>query len=66
MNKTEIAMKVSQRSGVDFEDCKKVLNAFEEVLSDELANSKGLGGAFDKLYRVMGFFKDKKDDGTVS
>ena len=55
MNKTEIARKVSERSGVEFEECRKVIDAFEKVLEEELADSKGLGGAFDKIYNVMSF-----------
>ena len=62
MNKTEIARKVSERSGVEFEECRKVIDAFEEVLGEELADSKGLGGAFDKIYNVMSFFKGKKEE----
>lgn len=61
MNKTEIALKVSQRSGVGPEDCKKVLDALEAVLDEELSNSKGLGGALDKVYQLMSFFKERKD-----
>ena len=62
MNKTEIARKVSERSGVEFEECRKVIDAFEKVLEEELADSKGLGGAFDKIYNVMSFFKGKHEE----
>ena len=62
MNKTEIARKVSERSGVEFEECRKVIDAFEKVLEEELADSKGLGGVFDKIYNVMSFFKGKKEE----
>ena len=40
MNKREIITKVSERSGISWEECEKVLDAFEEVLSDELSSSK--------------------------
>ena len=62
MNKTEITKRVSERSGVDFEECRKVIDTFEKVLEEELSDSKGLGGAFDKIYGVMNFFKGKKTD----
>lgn len=62
MDKKEIITKVSERSGVSTEETKKVIDAFEEVLGDELSDSNGLGGAFDKVYKVMEFFKKKKDN----
>ena len=40
MNKTEIARKVSERSGVEFEECRKVIDAFEKVLEEELAGAQ--------------------------
>ena len=61
MNKTEMAGKAAERSGVDFETCKKVIDACEKVLEEELGSSKGIGGAFDKIYNVMNFFKRKKE-----
>ena len=60
MDKTEISRRVSERSGIGFEECRKVIDAFEKVLEEELADSKGLGGAFDKIYNVLHFFKGKK------
>lgn len=55
-----MALKVSEKSGVAVDDCYKVLEAFEEVLSDELSNSKNIGNAFDKIYNVLTFLKNKK------
>lgn len=40
MNNTEVLEEVSEKSGINIDDCKKVLDAFEEVLSDELSNSE--------------------------
>ncbi len=62
MNKREIITKVSERSGISWEECEKVLDAFEEVLSDELSSSKKMSGAFDKVYKLMSFLKGKKDN----
>ncbi len=61
MNKREIVAKVSEESGVSLQECEKVLDAFEEVLSDELSSSKKISGAFDKVYKLMSFVKGKKD-----
>ncbi|MDQ0339709.1 hypothetical protein J2S00_002502 [Caldalkalibacillus uzonensis] len=44
--------------GVNINDCKKVLDAFEEVLNDELSHSKDVSSAFDKVYKVL--HKNKK------
>ncbi|WP_010278217.1 HU family DNA-binding protein [Paenibacillus senegalensis] len=60
MNNAEVMAKVSEKSGVALEDCSKVLKAFEEVLSQELSNSPSVGGAFDKIYNVVSYFKGKK------
>lgn len=40
MNKTEIITEVSRMTSVSVADCEKVLDAFEEVLGEEL-NRKG-------------------------
>ncbi|WP_144463027.1 HU family DNA-binding protein [Siminovitchia fortis] len=60
MNNSEVIMKVSEKSGVNADDCQKVLEAFEDVLSDELSNSKDISGAFDKFFNVLSFLKNKK------
>ncbi|USG64800.1 HU family DNA-binding protein [Brevibacillus ruminantium] len=60
MNKTEVVFKVSERSGVNEEDCRKVLDALEEVLSDELSNSQDVRSVFDKVYSLLHFFQKNK------
>lgn len=57
MNKKETIAKVSQLSGIEYSDCCKVIKALEQVLNEELENSKGVGNAFDKVYKIMGIFK---------
>lgn len=57
MNKNEIVLEVSMKSGVSIDDCKKVVDAFDEVLSEELRQSKGLKIAFDKAYQLLCFLK---------
>ncbi|MEW9502819.1 HU family DNA-binding protein [Jeotgalibacillus marinus] len=60
MNNTEVLEEVSEKSGINIDDCKKVLDAFEEVLSDEMSNSENVSSAFDKVYKVLSFLKNKK------
>lgn len=60
MNNTEVTLKVSEKSGVPVEDCQKILNALEDVLSDELSNSKDVGNAFEKVYNILSYFNNKK------
>lgn len=55
-----IVIKVSARSKINQDDCTKVLDAFEEILSERLSNSNSISGAFDKIYNVMSFIKNKK------
>jgi len=63
MNKSEVIISVSQRTGISPEDCEKVLDAFEEVFNDELENKKWKGRTFDKVYRVMSYFYNKRNVG---
>jgi len=60
MNKTEIIRKVAGRSGINEAECIKVLDVFEEVISDELSYSGSIGNAFDRVYKIMVFLKKKK------
>lgn len=57
MNKKETLEKVSELSQVTIADCKKVLDALEVVMQEELANRKGIRKIFDMLYKLMGVFK---------
>ncbi|CDT25778.1 MULTISPECIES: HU family DNA-binding protein [Sphingobacterium] len=59
MNKKETLEKVSELSQVTIADCKKVLDALEVVMQEELANRKGIRNIFDMLYKLMGVFKSK-------
>lgn len=61
MNKEGVILKVSEKSGVNEDDCKIVLSAFEEVVSNHISDSKGVGVAFDTIYKIMSFIKSKKD-----
>lgn len=61
MNKKELVIKVSAKAQVSEEECLKVINAFEEVLSEEFSDSGSAGSAFDKAYRIMSFFKKQKE-----
>jgi len=60
MNKREVIIKVSERSQVSEEECMKVINALEEVLSGEFSDAGSAGSAFDKAFKLMCFFNNKK------
>jgi nucleoid DNA-binding protein len=57
MNKKETLEKISEISQVNISDCEKVVDALERVLTEELETSKGISSAFDKVYKIMSFFK---------
>lgn len=57
MNKKEVITKVSQLSGIRHSDCCKVIEALEQVLSEELKNSNGIRNAFGKVYKLIKFLK---------
>ncbi|MCD7937835.1 MAG: hypothetical protein LUG98_13330 [Tannerellaceae bacterium] len=60
MNKREVISSVARRSGISEEICEQVLDSLEEVFTDEVSGSAWKGGAFDKLYRIMGYFRGKR------
>lgn len=62
MNKTEVINQVAAQSGVDTETCARVLNALEDVLTNELSYSDGKTRAFDKIYSLLTYFKSKKEN----
>jgi len=59
MNKIEVIMKVSEKSGINRSDCEKVLDAFEKVFENELSGSKNGMRALDKIYQVLSVFRTK-------
>ncbi|UOE93606.1 hypothetical protein [Alkalihalobacillus sp. LMS39] len=59
MNKTEIAIKVSERSGVHIEDCIKVITEMEEVVSEELSKSKNMTAALEQVFQILRLFTAK-------
>jgi len=61
MNKKELVIKVAGKAQVSTDESLKVINALEEVLSEEFSDSGRSGSAFDKAYRIMSFFKNKKN-----
>ena len=61
MNKKELVIKVAGKAQVSIDESMKVINALEEVLSEEFSDSGSLGSAFDKAYSIMSFFKKKKN-----
>ena len=62
MNKEELAIRVAEKSQMNVDVCLKVLTALEDVLSEEFSDSGSMGGAFDKAFKLMSFFKGKKKD----
>lgn len=61
MNKTNLIIKISEISGVDTHNCKKVLDAFEKALDNELSNLGCAEKAFDKIYKMMSFIRKGRD-----
>lgn len=46
MNKREVISAVAERSGVNPEDCARVLDSFEEVFTEEITGSKWKNAVF--------------------
>ncbi|MCC8132656.1 MAG: hypothetical protein LUG96_16370 [Tannerellaceae bacterium] len=61
MNKTDVLTQVSRKTGVNLVTCANVLDAFEEVLSEEVAHSRWKGGLFDKIYYYMTRIRNRKE-----
>lgn len=59
MNKTDVIKKVSEISQIEVSDCKKVIDALEKVVSDELSSSKRKSYLFNTVYKIMSVLKKK-------
>jgi len=57
MNRTEIILKLSEESGVNIDDCGKVINSLERILDEELSSSQGILKAIDKVYGLVSRFR---------
>lgn len=62
MNKTEIINRITERTEINREECEIIINTFEKVLEEELSDSKGIKEAFNKVYNVLHYFREKKDE----
>lgn len=62
MEHRQLVEKISHKTGINQEDCNLVLNALEDVLEEDLASSKNIGSAADKIYNIIGYFRNKKRD----
>ena len=60
MKNMELTTLVSLRSGVNAEDCPKVLAAFEGVFAEGLHEKKWKGKMFDKACRITNNIQNKK------
>lgn len=62
MNKREVIATVAERSGVNPEDCAKVLDSFEEVFTEEITGSKWKNAVFEQIYGLLNLIKEKKNN----
>lgn len=59
MNNAKVIIQVSQKSGINKEDCTKVLNSLEDVISQELSEKRWKKTLFGTVYRMLTFIKNK-------
>ena len=57
MNKREVIAAVAERSGVNPEDCARVLDSFEEI-----TGSKWKNAVFEQIYGLLSLIKEKKNN----
>ena len=62
MNKREVISAVAERSGVNPEDCARVLDSFEEVFTEEITGSKWKNAVFEQIYGLLSLIKEKKNN----
>lgn len=60
MNKLEIIEKITELSGVNKNDSRKVLDTLELLLQEELSQSQGWKCAFDKVYQFLSYLRKTK------
>ena len=61
MYKTEVISRVAEMTGIDPIACTKVLDAFEEVLSKELARKGWKNEIFETVFKIMSNVKNKRN-----
>lgn len=61
MNKTEVINKVSALSGIDTDQCIKVIDALQSVLTEEIEHSPGKAKALDKVDKLLSYLKRKSN-----
>lgn len=59
MNNAKVIIQVSQKSGISKEDCKKLLDSLEDVISQELSEKGWKKTLFGTVYRMLSFVKNK-------
>ena len=62
MNKREVIAAVAERSGVNPEDCARVLDSFEDVFTEEITGSKWKNAAFEQIYGLLSLIKEKENN----
>ena len=62
MNKREVIATVAERSGVNPEDCARVLGSFEDVFTEEITGSKWKNTVFEQIYGLLSLIKEKKNN----
>lgn len=66
MNKKEVIATVASRSGVNPEDCIKVVDTLEEVIGEEIGRSKWKDTIFEYVYNILTSIKNKKSTQSIS
>lgn len=59
MNNAKVIIQISQKSGISKEDCTKVLNSLEDIISQELSEKGWKKILFGTVYRMLSFIKNK-------
>ena len=62
MNKREVIATVAERSGVNPEDCARVLDSFEDVFTVEITGRKCKNAVFEQIYGLLSLIKEKKNN----
>lgn len=61
MNKREVISTVAERSGMSPDECRKVLDTFEEVFVEEISKSTWKDTLFEHVYGILTRMKNKQD-----
>lgn len=66
MNKREVIATVAERSGINPDECRIVLDTFENVFAEEISSSKWKEAVFGHVYDILTNIRNKQNKQRIA